>query len=196
MTTPVLFGEFLAQQALMRLRAAIAAAANGTPLKDIYVPETRHQEVPKGTLRALTLHFAGERGAGLSKHLPQLELIDTLHVNGFIAQGREEAVDLDQAVGELVQAVLDTLLEDTTFLQLFGWVEEVNLDKTDVAIGHEGTEYDTVIFTIVLELAGGQTTYTPMAGVPLQIVDIVTAPIVDGEPSDVTVESRIDLSQE
>jgi hypothetical protein len=187
MPAPVFFADALAGAALSRLRAGTAA---GHPLAGVYVPDTRHQQVPAGTLKALFCYASSERGQGVGRSLPQLSLTDTLHIDGFVAQGRESPTDLDQAVGTLVQAVLDLLLQDTTFLALFGWVDGVNVEKQDVVTGKDAEEYDIVEFRIELELGGGETTYTPVYTTPLQIIDVKTT------VGDVTIEAEINLPQE
>jgi hypothetical protein len=192
---PELFGGFLGRQALARLRTAVTAAAPGTPLAGVYVRANRFQEYPDGTLKGLSCRFIEERGQGVNRQLPELEVTETIHINGFVAQGREDAADLDQLCEQVIQAVLDTLLEDSSFLQLFGWVEGVNAKKLDDSEGKDATEHDWIAFQIELELGGGHTDYKPTSGVPLAIADVQINPNVSGAPSDVTVEAEIDLPQ-
>jgi hypothetical protein len=186
MPAAVFRADFLAGAALSRLRAGTAA---GQPLQGVYIGPTRHQQVPPGTLSALFCYAPRERGQGISRSLPQLVITDTLYIDGFVAQGRESPTDLDQAVGTLVQAVLDLLLQDTTFLALYGWVDGVNVEKQDVTTGKDAEEYDIVEFRIELELGGGQTTYTPVYTTPLTTIDVKTT------IGDVTIEEQINLPQ-
>jgi hypothetical protein len=182
MPASVFYAETLADAAHARLVAAITASAAGDPLHGVIMPGTpdwqnRWQEVPDGTLAALTVHASGERGDGISRQLPEFQVTATLHFNGFLALGRDDPIDLDKAVGQLVRAILDLLLEDPTFLKLFGWVESRNVEKTDAMMGKDSTRYDMLIFHIELELAGAQTLYTPRvpsAATPLQQTDIQT----------------------
>src|SRR5690348_7123121 len=113
MPQTMLYGEFLAQAALARLRAA--ADGDVQPLAGTYIPKVRQQEWPDGTLKALYCYSPSEAGQGRSQALPQFLLTCTLHIEGMLAQGREEATDLDTAVGTFAQAILDLLLSDSSF---------------------------------------------------------------------------------
>jgi hypothetical protein len=182
----VFYAETLAGAALARLRFATSP---GQPLDGVYIPPTRHQQVPPGTLSALTCYASSERGQGNNKSVPVLVLVDTLNIVGYVAQGREAATDLDQSVGKLIQAVLNLLLEDATFLALFAYVEAVNVEKEDDLTGKDAQEYDKVDFRIELELAGGQTEYTPVYTTPLRLID------VQATIGDVTVEQQVNFLQ-
>lgn len=189
-TPPVIFGETLAIAGLALLRTAIGNASVGDPLHGVYIPPIRFQEIPDGTLKALTLHFAGERGAGVSRSLPELELADSLHINGFVAQGREEATDLDTVTGQLIQAALDTLLEDESFLTPPAWIEGVNVEKHDATVAKDATRFDAVVFSIEIDIQGGHTFYTPSPPTaPLQIADVQMT------WGDIMIEARNELPQ-
>jgi hypothetical protein len=171
----VLYGDQLAAAVLSRLRAA--AAGTTPPLAGIYIPPTRQQEIPADTLAAAYCLCPSTRGAGRSKLSPEIEDSVTLHIDGFVAQGRSATTDLDQATGGVMQAILDLLLEDETFIGRpplcslpFGWVESVNTDKQEPPTGKDALERDIVEFRIELVLAGIRTVYTPTPGVPLQTI--------------------------
>lgn len=185
------FGETLAAEANARLRAAVAAAQDGDPLKGVAL-SSRWQEIPHGALAWLECHFHEERGTGESFQLPVLALVNVLHINGYVAAGREDAVDLDTTAGQLMRRLLDLLLEDSTFLALFAKVESVNSQKNDAKVGPEHSELDAIAFHIELELRGGQTFYTPRlpdAAVPFQIVDVQTT------TGDIVVEAQFPQEQ-
>jgi hypothetical protein len=195
---PLFYGETLAQEAITRVQAAIAAAPAGSAFVGLYFMQNRWQEVPDGTLKALSIHFAGERGAGMNRHIPQFELTSSLHINAYAAVGREDGVNPDVLSSQIARAVLELLLEDTTYLQLFAWVEDYDFEKADATIGKDATRYDSVVFTIKLELKGGQTIYAPAvpaAATPLQVVDTQLTPTIDGEAADIMVEQEIELPQ-
>jgi hypothetical protein len=92
----------------------------------------------------------------------------------------------------LVQAVLDLLLEDPTFLKLFGWVESFNVEKEDMPAGKDGIRFDALFFRIELEFASSQIRHTPK--VPATAAPIQTAE-VQTTTGDAVVESQIPLPQ-
>jgi len=165
MPQTMLYGEILAQAALTLLRAAASAMA--APLAGTFVPDRRYQEWPDGTLKALYCFSPSEAGQGRSQALPEFLLTHTIHIEGMLAQGREETTDLDVAVATFAQAILDLLLGDATFLGLFGWVESYSFDKEDVTTGRDATRYDEIRFRLSLELAGADAIYTPASDGPL-----------------------------
>lgn len=189
MPAPVFFADQLAAEALTRIKAGIAAAAPGDPLHGVFVPLSRWQEIPDGTLAALVVFSSGETGDGISHQLPEFQVVETIQIIGEALIGREDGLDLDQLVGQMIRAVLELLLEDPTFLKLFGWVASLNIEKQEIETGKDATFYDGLAFRIQLELAGAQTLYTPHAGTPFQIADVKTT------TGDVGVESEITLQQ-
>ena len=181
----VAFAEVLADAALSRLRAATAA---GGRLQGVYIPPTRQQEVPAGTLSSLYCSAVGERGEGKNQSLPQFMLTATLHIVGSVAQGRESPTNIDLAMGALVQTVFNVLLEDPTFLALFAYVAAYNWEKSDPPTGKDAEEYDGLYFRIELELVQWAA-YTPVYNTPLQVIDVKTT------IGDVSVEAEINLPQ-
>jgi hypothetical protein len=67
MSPPVFFADTLAAAALARIKTAIANAAPGEPFYGILL-QPRWQEIPDGTLAALSVHSTGQRGSGLSNN--------------------------------------------------------------------------------------------------------------------------------
>jgi hypothetical protein len=200
----MVYAGTLAAAALSRLLAAVTAAADGDPLKGFVLPGMRQdwanrwQQVPVGILSAMTVHATGERSEGTSRQLPEFDVVASLHINGFVSLGREDGIDLDTLGLQVIAAVLDVLLEDSTFLQLFGWVENVDWKTEDAAADKNANQFDTLVFRIELELAGGLTLYTPRVPAdpeapggqsPLTTADVTTT---NGAA---VVESRIPLPE-
>ena len=179
MADTLLYADMLCAAALTRLRAA---TATGQPLAGVYIPPTRHQAVPKDVLSAFTCYSPSQDGAGRSCNVPRLALTCTLHIDGFVAQGRGSTTDLDQAVSTLQNAILAVLLQDTSFLALFGFVERVNASKADVPTGKEAEEYDIVEFKLELVLAGAFTQFDPNYAAPVSspMTDVYVTPSVPG----------------
>lgn len=204
MVLPVLRIETLRQAALDRLRAAVAAAneedAPESALKGLYIPKHRFEKLKPE--RAPFVHVAArsDGGEGNSHLVPQIDLVGTLHLNLFHADTRASAADLDTEAAEIAQAVCLTLLEDTTFLEMFGWVSALRTTIDDgIAKGANGSDYDCVLVQIELELSGDQERYEPRAGVPLTRID-TSLPLGDEEQSipaqSLVVKQNIPIPQE
>src|SRR5260370_1029469 len=133
----VAFAEVLADAALSRLRAATAA---GGRLQGVYIPPTRQQEVPAGTLSSLYCSAVGERAEGKNQSLPQFMLTATLHIVGSVAQGRESPTNIDLSMGALVQTVFNVLLEVPTLLALFAYVSASDQDMTYHPSSNDATD--------------------------------------------------------
>ncbi len=156
------FPDTLADAALDRMRIAVEYADAGSPFQNLFIPATRQRQIPAGTMSSAFCYAAGEAGQGISRQIPQFRITDRLNIDGFVAQGAEATTDLDQVVGKLARAILELLLQDTTFLELFGWVITANWSKQDVSTGKEAKEFDTIEFRIEIEIGGGVTTYAPV----------------------------------
>ncbi len=188
--------ETLRQEALARIRAAVAAAnapgAPQSPLKGLYVPAHRWEKLRPDQAPFVHVVAKSDAGAGNSRELPQFDLVGTLHINVLHAATRANAPDLDAEAGAVAEALCLTLLEDPTFLMLFGWVAALRIEIDDgVVSGSAGSEYDCVAVQIELEVSGDQKLFEPAAGIPLTRIDTHLA--VGGSGS---VEQQIPIQQE
>jgi len=195
--------EEIKEAALARLRAAIAAAsADGAPasaLKGVYIPKHRFESLQSSRKwPALTVVVKDDGGDGLSHTTPLIEQACTLHVNGLVATGRGDTGDLDRLAQQIVFAVLSTLLEDTTFLELFAWVSRLRVEHDDGKIGSDGHEFDVAVFVIELELQLGHLQFEPR--LPADAADFAAAqvgidlgPIAGADPpADLVVSQEFD----
>jgi hypothetical protein len=169
---PMLKIEELRLAALSRLRDAVTAAnAVGAPasaIKTLYIPQHRFEKLKPEQAPFCHVAAKTDGGAGDSHQLAQIDLVGTLHINVFHASTRSGAVDLDTEAAQVAQEIARVLLEDTTFLEMFAWVQALRFSIDDgVAKGAEGSEYDCVLVQIELEMAMGQELFEPSTGVPL-----------------------------
>jgi hypothetical protein len=180
MPLPILRSEEIKEAALARLRAAVAAAnvvgAPESALKDLYIPKHRYESL-QSTKKwpALTVRSKDDGGAGIARPVPEIEQACILHFNGLVATGRGATIDLDKYASQIAAAVLLTLLEDTTFLELFAWVSRLNVEFDDGKIGAEQREYDVCLFEIELELQLGHLKFEPR--LPADAADFNTAQV-------------------
>lgn len=178
MPLPIMRSEEIKEAALARLRAAIASAnAEGAPasaLKGVYIPKHRYESLQSSKKwPALTVVVKEDGGDGLSHTAPLIEQACTLHFNGLVATGRAETTDLDKFAQQIAAAVIETLLEDTTFLELFAWVSRLRIEHDDGKIGAEQHEYDVAVFLIEMELQLGQLQFEPR--LPADAADFTAA---------------------
>lgn len=175
MVLPVLRLETIRQAAIVRLRAAVAAAneedADPSALKDLYVPKHRFEKLKPERAPFVHVVAKSDNGAGNSRLVPQFDLVGTLHFNVFHANTRQHAADLDLEAAQVAEAICLTILEDGTFLGPIGWISGLRIDIDDgIARGDQGSEYDCVLVQIELEISGDQKIFEPVAGVPLRTI--------------------------
>lgn len=192
MPLPVLKIHELKDLAVALLRAAITAAnaegADPSPFKGLYIPKHRFESLPPKKWPVLIVHAKSTGGDGISKQAPRVAAEGSLHFHCLLGSGRDDAIDLDRRAAELANAICDTLLEDTTFLEEFAHLSRLNIDIEDGKTGSEGNEYDVVMFLIEMDLALGHLEFTPRDPAdarPLAAVDMtaVIGPVV-GDPDD------------
>jgi hypothetical protein len=164
--------------AIDRLRTAVANANAELPgsqpaLKGLYIPAHRFGKIRIERAPFVVVVAKRDGGVGVSHHIPRIELVGELHINGLLACARSGAVDLDTKAEQLAEAICLVLLEDSSFLELVGGdvKQQPVLFDDFPASGDKGNEFDCVTFQIQLELGMGQKFYQPQAGVPLSRID-------------------------
>jgi hypothetical protein len=157
---PQLQMEVIRAAALSLLRTA--AATNGHPLFGVSVPEHRFGNVMSEQWPVLKARVTREAGTGVSRQVPDFAVLGEFQVGGVIGAPRSTAPGLDTAAAALAAAVQTTLLEDPSFLGLFGCVERIATVFDEDIAARDGAELDVVFFQVEIEV-GFQQTFDPRA---------------------------------
>lgn len=151
MTTAPVYMETVKEAAIAILRAAVLAAADGTPLKGLYIPPHRFGSTTPDKWPFIELRVGDDDGKGISRQVPEFDFTGDLIIDGLYATGRDEAVDLDHKTSLLMQAICDTLLDDRTFIAFFNKFPGLRRQREDAAASDgKGGEFDAVLFRITI----------------------------------------------